>query len=96
MRELLPLGSVVLLDGAEIRIMILGYARYKEGDTSHVYDYLGCMFPEGFTGSDKTIIFDHSQIQSVYYLGYCNENSIEFMNKVTKAIENAEMNKDSE
>lgn len=89
MRTLLPLGTVISLSGIDHRIMIVGYARYKEGDMSHVYDYVGCYYPEGFVGSDKTIIFDHSMIESLYYIGFNNEDATQFMNKVVDAIENA-------
>lgn len=89
MRNLLPLGTVVSLAGVDHRLMILGYARYKEGEVDHVYDYVGCYFPEGFTGAERTIIFDHSMINSLYYLGHNNEESAEFMQKVSDAIEQA-------
>lgn len=87
MKSLLPLGTVVSLRGVEHRVMILGYARFKEGDTSHVYDYIGCNFPEGFIGIDKTVIFDHESIASLYYLGYNNEESSQFIQKVVDTIE---------
>ncbi len=89
MKVLLPLGTVVSLSGIDHRIMVVGYARYKEGDKSHIYDYVGCYYPEGFVGSDKTIIFDHSMIESLYYIGFNNEDSAQFMNKVVDAIQNA-------
>lgn len=90
MKSLLPLGTVVSLKGVEHRVMILGYARFKEGDTSHVYDYIGCNFPEGFIGVDKTMIFDHETIASLYYLGYNNADSAQFIQKVVDTIENVE------
>lgn len=89
MKTLLPLGTVVSLAGIDHRIMVVGYARYKEGDTSHIYDYVGCYYPEGFVGADKTVIFDHSMVESLYYIGFNNEEAAQFMNKVVSAIENA-------
>ncbi|MDD6327667.1 MAG: DUF4176 domain-containing protein [Eubacteriales bacterium] len=90
MKTLLPLGTVVSIKGVDHRVMVLGYARFKEGDTSHVYDYIGCYFPEGFVGGDKTMIFDHSMIESLYYLGYNNEESAQFITKVADTIEKVE------
>lgn len=90
MKTLLPLGTVVALKGVEHRVMILGYARFKEGDTTHVYDYVGCYFPEGFVGLDKTMIFDHEMIASLYYLGYNNAESAQFIQKVVETIESVE------
>lgn len=90
MKSLLPLGTVVSLKGMEHRVMILGYARFKEGDASHVYDYIGCNYPEGFVGVDKTMIFDHASIASLYYLGYNNAESASFIQKVVDTIESVE------
>lgn len=92
MKTLLPLGTVVSLAGIDHRIMILGYARYKEGDMSHIYDYVGCYYPEGFISADKTVIFDHSMVQNLYYIGFNNEDSAQFMNKVASVIEESEQN----
>ena len=89
MKNLFPLGTVVSLQGLDHRVMILGYARYKQGDNSKVYDYVGCYYPEGFTGPDRTLIFDHSQVTSLFYIGYSNEASAEFLTKVSDAIEDA-------
>ena len=44
----LPIGSVVKLQGASQRIMILGYCQYKMGDMNKIYDYVGCPYPQGF------------------------------------------------
>lgn len=90
MKTLLPLGTVVSIKGIDHRVMVLGYARFKEGDTSHVYDYVGCYYPEGFVGTDKTMIFDHSMIESLYYLGYNNAESAQFIQKVVDTIEKVE------
>lgn len=89
MKVLLPLGTVVALSGVEHRVMIVGYARYKDGDKSHIYDYVGCYHPEGFVGSDKTMIFDHSMIESLFYIGYNNDDANQFMKKVTDIMSEA-------
>ncbi len=45
-RELLPIGSVVLLKGGEKRVMICGRIQTKAGEDI-IYDYSACYFPEG-------------------------------------------------
>lgn len=89
MKNLLPLGSVISLNGVEHRIMILGYARYKENDKSQLYDYVGCYFPEGYTGNKNGVIFNHSDISSLFYLGYTNADSVAFMQKVNEVMDSA-------
>jgi len=42
----LPLGSIVLLKGAKKRLMIYG-RKQKEADTDEIWDYIGCLYPEG-------------------------------------------------
>ena len=50
----LPIGSVVLLKGGKKRLMITGYCMQTQEKPGVIYDYSGCIFPEGliidFTG----------------------------------------------
>lgn len=69
MRQLLPLGSVVQLENGERKFMIYGRLQ-KSKNTEAVYDYAGCVFPMGITGNDETILFNHSDIDEIFYVGY--------------------------
>lgn len=68
-RKFLPIGTVVLLKGATKRIMITGFCSVEKGKQDKMWDYSGCMYPEGFLSSDETCLFDHNQIEKVYYMG---------------------------
>lgn len=83
----LPIGSVVLLKGANKRLMILGYSRYKAGDHTKIYDYCGCTYPEGFISPDKTAVFDHADIDQIFALGFQNDQQIAFRQKLTQILE---------
>lgn len=73
----LPIGSVVLLKGAQKKLMIFG--RYqKEKDEDKVWDYIGCLYPEGNLDLEHSYLFQHEQIDTVYYLGCVNEEEQEF------------------
>ena len=62
----LPLGSVVMLKGASKRLMVTGFCTMAAEDESGVmYDYSGCMYPEGVISSDQTALFNHDQIEKV-------------------------------
>lgn len=84
----LPLGTVVLLKDAEKRIMITGFCSIDQGNDKKMYDYCGCLYPEGSISSKQVLLFDHNQIDKIYYMGYRDNEEIEFkknlVNLVTK------------
>lgn len=86
----LPIGSVVILENATKRIMILGYCQYKQGEMKKIYDYVGCPYPEGFINSNKMVLFDHSQIKHIYALGFQNEEQFIFREKLKLALKKNE------
>ena len=65
----LPIGSVVLLKEGKKRVMVYG-RKMKSRDDNKEYDYIGCLYPEGYLSSDDVILFDHNQIQLVYFIGF--------------------------
>lgn len=83
----LPIGSVVLLKGAKKRLMIIGYCKYKAGDDETIYDYAGCLYPEGFMSPESTALFNHEDIDKIFALGYQNKLRFEFEPKLQAAIE---------
>lgn len=63
-KELLPMGSVVGLKGSKKRVMITGFSsKVKE----KVFDYCGCLFPEGIIDSNMNILFNNEDIEKIYY-----------------------------
>jgi len=71
--KFLPIGSVVLLKEGKSKIMITGFAIKSEETGDKIYDYMGCLYPIGVVSSDQNLVFDHDQIQTIFYLGY-NDN----------------------
>ena len=87
----LPLGTVVLLRGAEKKLMITGYCSAAVDNPKEIYDYSGCLYPEGFISSDQTCLFNHKQIGTIYHLGYVNEEQKKFMNVLKETANKIEM-----
>lgn len=84
---LLPVGSVVLLKNSTKRVMIIGVcqaARTENGQV--VYDYSGCLYPEGYLGADKNFLFNHDQIDKLYFIGYQDDEQLSFKEKADKLI----------
>lgn len=87
-KELLPIGSIVLLKDAQRNIMICGLKQIKvTGDASEnfeeeLYDYAGVMYPEGFISNKLQFLFNHEDIETIVFIGYENEERIEFTKKL--------------
>lgn len=70
--ELLPIGSVVMLEGGAKKLMITGIKPVKETEPDVVYDYIGVLYPEGYISNVYQFLFDHSDINDVVFIGYNN------------------------
>ena len=80
--KLLPIGSVVLLEDGEKRLMIYG-VKQTEQETEEEYDYIGVVYPEGNMGQGTQFLFNHDQIKKVYHRGYEDEERKDFIEKLT-------------
>ena len=83
----LPLGTVVLLEGGTKRVMITGFATASSDDPDLIYDYAGCMYPQGFITSNQTVLFDHDQIKKIYHFGLIDPEWVEFQDNLKKFLE---------
>lgn len=88
--KFLPLGSVVMLKGGKKRIMIIGFCGVDSDSKEIIYDYLGCLYPEGVISTDKTLLFNHEQIETVYYVGFSDNEEKRFRDKLVDTIKNIE------
>lgn len=100
--KFLPIGTVVMLKGGTKRVMISGFCAFEneneEGEERKIWDYSGCLYPEGFLSSTETCLFDHEQIEEIYHLGLSadeDEEEKEFKESLKNLIEEAN-NEDSE
>ena len=85
MKNLLPLGSVVLVQEATKSLLIIGTTQIDEDENT--YDYIAVPFPEGFIDEETFLLFNHEDIAEVQYIGYVNSESQMY----NKALEEAEM-----
>jgi len=83
----LPLGTVALLKDAKKRVMITGF-RYEVGEDKKVYDYTGCLYPEGYISSDKMLVFNHSDIEKLFCIGLSDDEEKEFKSKLNEYMKN--------
>lgn len=78
----LPIGTVVLLKNAEKRLMITGFCISAEDTPDKIFDYSGCLYPEGIITSKQTFLFNHNQITKIYHFGLRDEEEQELQKKL--------------
>ena len=83
----LPIGTVVLLDGATKKVMITGFASVSPDTGKRIFDYSGCVYPEGFFSYNEVCVFDHNQIVEVCHTGLVNEEEKAFKEDLKNKIE---------
>ena len=77
MSNFLPTGSVVLLKGATKKIMICGRLQ-TEVKSGEVFDYSACFYPEGIINPRELYLFNHDQIEKIFYMGYQDDEELQF------------------
>jgi hypothetical protein len=88
MKNLLPNGSVVLLNSAEKRLMICGWL--PESEDSQSFDYMGCFYPEGFVDVEHIFLFNHDDIKKVDFIGFADAEFQMFVKRVSDELDNVD------
>lgn len=93
----LPIGTVVLLKGGTKEVMITSYCIFptnteikggKEVKPKRtIYEYGGCIYPEGIINSNLVCAFNHSQIDKIVYLGYESERQKQLSQALNQGFE---------
>jgi hypothetical protein len=81
MKEYLPLGSIVLLENGEKKIMIYGRKQQAVANKEE-YDYVACLYPEGNINEEFTYLFNHSDIREVVHTGFTDEDDKAFLEHI--------------
>lgn len=84
----LPIGTVCILKNAQKRVMITGFVAKANESGDKVYDYVGCLYPEGIVNSNQNLLFDHKQIDKIFYIGYVDDEQKELMKKLKEFMNN--------
>ena len=85
-KELLPIGSVVILKEARKRTMIFGVKQINSA-TNVEYDYIGVVYPEGNLGEGTQFFFNHEAIDEIFFRGYEDEEREAFIERLTEYYE---------
>ena len=66
-KDLLPIGSVIMLKGGLKKLMITGMKVSTEYKPEEFYDYIGVFYPEGYIGPQSSFLFNHDDINDVVF-----------------------------
>ena len=85
--KFLPIGTVVLLKGAKRKVMITGFLSVSPETGDKIFDYSGCPYPEGFLNYNQVCVFNHSQIDKIFFSGFVNPEELVFKKKLNDQLE---------
>ncbi|WP_455713934.1 DUF4176 domain-containing protein [Anaerosporobacter sp.] len=89
-KDLLPIGSIVLLKDATKKMMVYGIKQSQVTDPDKEYDYIGVLYPEGNMGENFQFLFNHEDIQSVIFRGYEDIERQKFIKNLEAVYDNQE------
>lgn len=88
MKNLAPLGSVVLLKDGTRSLMVIGANRICS--ENKFYDYIGVLHPEGYVNADGFFLFNHEDIQEIKFIGCVNSETQVFRQMMEEAEQKKE------
>lgn len=86
-KKFLPIGTVVNLNCSPKKLMIINYlSNVMQGEkaSNEIFDYVGCLFPEGNFFGSEVALFNHDDIAKIWHLGLIDDDQKEFNSKLEK------------
>ena len=87
-KDLLPIGSVVLLKEGQKKLMVFGVMQTDIGADDAEYDYIGVLYPEGNVGEEMQFLFNNSDIEEIFHRGYEDEEREDFLKQLEEIYKN--------
>lgn len=84
----LPIGSVVKISDSQKKLMITGYLPIKtnENEERKIWDYCGCLYPEGIITTSTNYVFNQDKIEEVCFLGLEDDEQKKFQEKIQETV----------
>lgn len=83
----LPIGTICGLKNNNKKIMIISYFSLEYNGNVKMYDYKGCVYPEGLLLPAQAVSFNHEEIEKIEYMGFKNEQYEIFNNMLNRKEE---------
>lgn len=93
----LPVGTVIKLKEAEKRVVIIGIMQQANiNDKVELFDYVGVPYPEGFFGTESTILFQEEDIEIVQSLGFSDIERQQLISNIAELMEQLKNDENTE
>src|SRR5699024_237850 len=74
-KDLLPIGTVVMVGFVDQAVMIYG-RKQQQADKDKIWDYVACSYPQGHLSDETNIFFNNEQIKQIIFKGFESEGEI--------------------
>ncbi|MEK5061671.1 cytoplasmic protein [Paenibacillus sp. FSL H7-0326] len=82
---LLPNGSIVRLKEGSKKLVIYGRKQIMMTEPPRTFDYIGCLYPEGYINPDYTYGFNHEDIEEIVFMGFADQEEEQFSARLKEA-----------
>ena len=86
-KQLLPIGSVVLVKDANKKMMIIGILQTSDGVR---YDYMAVLYPEGYLTQEHIYLFNQEDIAEICYFGFLGAEHQAFRSELSELLKKAD------
>lgn len=84
-KSMLPIGTIVTLKDGTKKLMIFGIIQsVMNGEDEKEFDYIGVPYPEGNMGQEFQYLFNHEDVEQVYFRGFEDVERQEFIFNLTQ------------
>src|SRR5699024_8425346 len=73
-KDLLPIGTVVMVGFVDQAVMI--YGRKQQADKDKIWDYVACTYTQVHLSDETNIFFNNEQIKQIIFKGFESEGEI--------------------
>ncbi len=80
--KFLPIGTVVTLKGATVKLMITGFCAISPDHEGVMFDYSALPYPTGETVDGSRGLFNHNQIETINHMGYESPEDLEYKEQI--------------
>lgn len=85
-KDLLPIGSVIIMKDGEQPLMIYGILQ-TDAEKMKEYDYICVPYPQGNMGEGSSFFANHEDIDKILFRGFENEERVKFLNELSQLYE---------
>ncbi|MDD3361670.1 MAG: DUF4176 domain-containing protein [Hespellia sp.] len=91
--KMLPLGTIVILQGGVKKVMIIarGIGAENKGEMQY-FEYGGCLYPEGLMG-EQILYFNQDNISEIISEGYSDEDDLRMVENLNDWIKTSHLKK---